>query len=116
MKLIIATIQPTKVDAVRQALQRVEVFRMTVCDAQAYKHRTPDEDVYRGQGFTRQLMRRVELHIVVNDDFLDLALQAIAEVARTGAQGTLGDGKVFVLPVVDVIDISNGSRGPGAIN
>ncbi len=116
MKLVIATIQPTKVDAVRQALHRVEIFRMTVCDAQAYKHRTPDQDAYRGQGFSRDLMRRVELHIVVNDDFLDLALQAIAEVGRTGAKGTLGDGKVFVLPVVDVIDIADGARGPGAIN
>lgn len=115
MKLVIATIQPTKLEAVRQALQRIEVNRMTVCDAQAYKHRTPDEDVYRGQGFTRELMRRVELHIVVNDDFLDRTLQAIADVARTGPTGTLGDGKVFVLPVSEVIDIAQATRGPGAV-
>ncbi|MDA7977829.1 MAG: P-II family nitrogen regulator [Pirellulales bacterium] len=115
MKLIIATIQPTKVEAVRLALLRAEVNRMTVCDAQAYKHRSPDADVYRGHGFTKELMRRVELHIVVNDDFVDRTLQAIAEVARTGPEGTLGDGKVFVLPLVDVIDISEATRGPGAV-
>lgn len=115
MKLIIATIQPTKVEAVRQALQRVEVNRLTVCDAQAYRHRTPDEDVFRGQGFAKELMRRVELHIVVNEDFIDRTLQAIGEVARTGPAGNLGDGKVFVLPVVEVIDIATGTRGPGAV-
>ncbi len=115
MKLIIATIQPTKLDAVRQALERAEVNHFTICDAQAYRHRSGVADYYRGQEFTKDLLRRVELHIVVNDDFVDRTLQAIGGVARTGAAGSLGDGKVFILPVVEVIDIADAQRGPGSV-
>lgn len=115
MKLIIAVIQPTKLSAVREALTKIEVTRMTVCDAQGYGQQRGRTAMYRGYEYHTQLLRKVELHIVVNDDFVDRTLAAIETVARTGPEGTIGDGKMLVVPVHEAIDIANATRGPGAV-
>jgi len=111
MKLVIAVIQPTKLKAVHEALAKLEVERMTICDAQQ-RGRTA---MYRGHEYSSHLLRKVELQIVVNDDFLDRTVEAIESVARTGPEGTIGDGKIFVLPVMEAIQISDGARGKGAV-
>jgi nitrogen regulatory protein P-II 1 len=115
MKLVIAVIQPTKLSAVREALTKIEVTRMTVCDAQGYGQQRGQTSMYRGHEYSSHLLRKVELHIVVNDDFVDRTLTAIESVARTGPEGTIGDGKILILPVDEAIDIANASRGPGAV-
>ncbi len=71
MKMVIAVIQPTKLDAVREALTRLEVNRMTVCDAQGFARQRGQSEMYRGHEYTSHLLRKVELQIVVNDDFLE---------------------------------------------
>ena len=71
--------------------------------------------MYRGHEYTTTLLRKVALEIVVNDDFLDRTINTIISVARTGPEGTIGDGKIFVLPAIDAIQISEGQRGPGAV-
>ena len=114
MKMVIAIIQPTKMDAVREALHRVGVQRMTVADAQGYARQRGRTEMYRGHQYKTNLLRKIALEIVVNDDFLDRTLEILTEVARTGPEGTIGDGKVFVLPVADAHDL-RGPHGPEAV-
>jgi nitrogen regulatory protein P-II 2 len=115
VKLIIAVIQPTKLNAVREALEKIEVTRLTVCDAQGFGRQRGQTEMYRGHEYTTRLLRKIALEIVVNDDFLERTLHTIMSVARTGPEGTIGDGKIFVLPALETIQIGDGTRGPGAV-
>ena len=114
MKLVIASIHPTKLKAVRDALVHVEVERMTVCDAIGFGPRHEQTEMFRGHPCKKPL-RKVLLEIVVNDDFLDRTVQTIVNAARTGSEGNIGDGKVFVLPVAQTIQIGGQETGPGAV-
>jgi nitrogen regulatory protein P-II 1 len=115
VKLIVAIIQPTKLEAVREALNKIGVTRMTVCDAQGYARQRGQTQMYRGHEYKTHLLRKVSLEIVVNDDFLDPTLETLTNVARTGPEGTIGDGKIFVFPCEQAIQISDGQRGKGAV-
>ncbi len=115
MKLVLAIIQPTKLDAVRDALVKIGVERMTVCDAQGYGRQRGQTAMYRGLEYKTNLLRKIALEIVVNDDFLDRTLEALVQVARTGVHGEIGDGKIFVLPVQRTIRIGETTEGPGAV-
>jgi nitrogen regulatory protein P-II 1 len=115
VKLIVAVIQPTKLNAVREALEKIEVTRLTVCDAQGFGQQRGRREIYRGQEYKTTLLRKVALEIVVNDDFLERTLETITSVARTGPEGTIGDGKIFILPALEAIQINDGSHGPGAV-
>jgi nitrogen regulatory protein P-II 2 len=115
VKLVIAIIQPTKLKAVREALEKIEVTRLTVCDAQGFGRQRGRTELYRGNEYTSTLLRKVALKIVVNEDFLERTVNTIISVARTGPEGTIGDGKIFVLPAMEAIVIADGSRGPGAV-
>ena len=115
MKMLIAVIQPTRLDAVHQALERLDVTRMTVCDAQGYARQRGQLETYRGHEYQTNLLRKIALEIAVNDDFLDRTVECLEEVARTSADGHIGDGKIFVVPMDVAIQISDGYRGKGAI-
>jgi nitrogen regulatory protein P-II 2 len=115
MKLVIAVIQPTKLEAVRQALNKIEVTRMTVCDAQGYARQRGRTEMYRGHEYKTHLLRKIALEIIVNDDFLDRTVETIMAVARTGPGGEIGDGKIFVLPAEEAISIAGSIRGPEAV-
>jgi nitrogen regulatory protein P-II 1 len=115
MKMIIAVIQPTKLDAVHQSLERLDVTRMTVCDAQGFARQRGQLETYRGHEYQANLLRKVALEIAVNDDFLDRTVECLEEVARTSAEGHIGDGKIFVVPMDEAIQINDGYRGKGAI-
>ena len=115
MKLLLAIIQPTKLSAVREALERIGVERMTVCDAQGYARQRGQTATYRGHAYKTQLLRKVMLEIVVNDDFLERTVETLTRVARTGSSGAIGDGKIFVLPAEETIRIGQTVRGPEAV-
>ena len=115
MKLVIAVIQPTKLNAVREALEKIEVQRLTICDAQGFGRQRGRTEMFRGHEYATTLLRKVVLEIVVNDDFLDRTIETIIGTARTGVDGTIGDGKIFVLPADQAIQINDGARGPGAV-
>jgi nitrogen regulatory protein PII len=115
MKLVIAIIQPTKLEAVRQALNKIEVTRMTVCDAQGYARQRGRTEMYRGHEYKTHLLRKIALEIIVNDDFLDRTVETVSAAARTGAGGEIGDGKIFVLPAVEAISLAGHIRGPEAV-
>lgn len=115
MKLVIAIIQPTKLQAVREALAKIEVERMTICDAQGYARQRGQTAMYRGIEYKTRLLRKTILEIVVNDDFLERTIDTILNVAITGPSGNIGDGKIFVLPVEEAIRIDDGCRGKEAV-
>lgn len=115
MKLIVAIIQPTKLEAVKEALAQVEVFRMTVVDVQGFGRQKGHTEIYRGHEFSVNLLRKVEIQIAVNDDYVEKTVNAIITAGRTGESGRVGDGKIFVLPIDDCIRIRTGERGPEAI-
>jgi nitrogen regulatory protein P-II 1 len=115
MKLIIAIIQPSKVEAVKEALNKVEVFRLTMIDCRGFGRQKGQSEVYRGHELTVNLLHKVQLQVAVNDDFVEPTVNAIMEAGRTGPEGRIGDGKIFVIPLEDCIRIRTGERGPEAI-
>jgi nitrogen regulatory protein P-II 1 len=115
MRIVVAVIQPTKLSAVREALVKVGVTRMTVCDAQGYGRQRGQTEIYRGNEYQTNLLRKIALEIVVNEDFVDRTIEILVQTARTGPEGTIGDGKIFVLPAEQVIDIGGDVRGPEAV-
>jgi nitrogen regulatory protein P-II 1 len=115
LKLVVAIIQPTKLKAVQEALTQVGVERLTICDAQGYGRQRGQLAMYRGLEYKTQLLRKVAIEIAVNDDFLDRTIETIEAVARTGQEGSIGDGKIFVLPIVETYRIGELVRGPEAV-
>ncbi len=115
MKLILAIIQPSKLDAVKEALNKVEVFRLTVVDVLGFGRQKGQPEMYRGHEFTVNMLRKVQLQIAVNEDFVEPTIRAIITAARSGDDGRVGDGKIFVLPLDEVVRIRTGERGPEAI-
>ena len=115
MKLIIAIIQPNRLEAVKEALNDVEVVRLTVMDCQGFGRQKGQTEVYRGRELTVNLLRKVQLQIAVNEVFVEPTINAIIKGGRTGETGEIGDGKIFVLPLEDCIRIRTGERGPEAI-
>ena len=71
--------------------------------------------MYRGVEYKTNLLRKVALEIMVNEDFLERTLETISSVARTGPEGSIGDGKIFVLPAADAVEITPLTRGPEAV-
>jgi nitrogen regulatory protein P-II 2 len=115
MKLIIAIIQPSKLEAVKEALNEVEVVRLTVMDCQGFGRQKGHAEVYRGREVAVNLLRKVQLQIAVNEAFVEPTINAIIRGGRSGDKGEVGDGKIFVLPLEDCIRIRTGERGPEAI-
>lgn len=115
MKLIIAIVQPSKLESIKAALTEVEVFRLTVMDCQGFGRQKGQTEVYRGHEFTVNLLRKVQLQIAVNDEFVEPTIAAVVKGGRTGEKGEIGDGKIFVLPLDDCIRIRTGERGTDAV-
>ena len=99
MKMIFAVIQPTKLDAVQQALARLDVTRMTVCDAMGYARQRGQLETYRGHEYKTNLLRKIGLEIAVNDDFVDRTVECLEEVARTSTEGHYAERRNFTAPV-----------------
>lgn len=115
MKLVIAIIQPSKLEEVKAALTEVEVFRLTVMDCQGFGRQKGKSELYRGKEFSVNLTRKVQLQIAVNDEFVEPTVEAIMRGGRTGEKGEIGDGKIFVLPMEECVRIRTGERGPEAV-
>lgn len=115
VKLIIAIIQPSKLESVKEALTEVEVFRLTVMDCQGFGRQRGQTGVYRGHEFSVNLLRKVQLQIAVNEEFVKPTVDAIVAGGRSGGDGEIGDGKIFVLPMDDCVRIRTGERGNEAI-
>ena len=115
MKLIIAIIQPSRLEQVKAALTEVEVVRLTVMDVQGFGRQKGQTEVYRGREISVNLLRKVQLMIAVNDEFVEPTIDAVIKGGRSGEKGEIGDGKIFVLPLDDCIRIRTGERGSEAV-
>jgi nitrogen regulatory protein P-II 2 len=112
MKLVIAFIQPHKLQDVKKALYDAGVHKMSVTNALGCGEQQGYEESYRGIKFEVNLLKKVRLEIGVNDDFVDETVEAIVKGARTGQ---IGDGKIFVLDLPKCIRIRTGEEGNKAI-
>jgi nitrogen regulatory protein P-II 2 len=112
MKLIIAIIQPHKLEKVKRELEAVEVNLMTVTNVLGQGRQKGLTEIYRGAKEAGGLLNKVRLDIAVNEDFVEPTIKAITKGAHTG---DVGDGKIFVVELAECIRISTGERGGGAI-
>ncbi len=115
VKLIIAIIQPDKLERVKHALSEVDVFRLTILDVQGFGRQRGHAETYRGHEIAINLLRKVQLQIAVNDEFVEPTIQAIQRGGRSNETGEIGDGKIFVLPMDECVRIRTGERGEEAI-
>ncbi len=112
MKLIIAYIQPHRLETVKAALFEAEVHKMSVTNSLGCGEQMGYEESYRGIKFEVNLLKKVRLEIAVNESFVEQAVDAIIKGARTG---DIGDGKIFVLDLSECVRIRTGERGREAI-
>lgn len=112
MKLIIAYIKPERLNAVKQELYKREVFKISVTTALGCGRQKGFVESYRGVLREVNLLKKMRLAIGVNDDFVERTIEGICAGARTG---TIGDGKIFVLPMEECVRIRTGERGNEAI-
>lgn len=112
MKLIIAYIQPERLNDVKQALFKREIFKLSVTNALGCGQQMGYTEVYRGTEMEVNLLKKVRLEIAVTEDFEEKTIEAIIEGARTE---TIGDGKIFVLDLGNCIRIRTGEKGKKAI-
>jgi len=112
MKQITAVVRPSKVDAVKNALVAIEVVGMTINDVRGFGRQKGQVERYRGNEFTVEFLPKCKIVIVVADDKVDAALEAITDAARTGE---IGDGKVFVTPVERAVRIRTGDTDTSAL-
>lgn len=112
MKKIEAVIKPFKLDEVKEALQDLGVQGMTVLEAKGYGRQKGHTELYRGAEYVVDFLPKIKIEVVVADDQLDAALEAITGAARTGR---IGDGKIFVSEVIDVLRIRTGETGAAAV-
>lgn len=107
MKLIKSIVRPSKVEDVREALEKLNVAGMTVTDVRGHGRQKGHTAVYRGKEYSVSLIPKVEIEVVVPNDLAEAVITAIVEAARTGE---IGDGRVFVLPVDQGYNIRTGER------
>ena len=112
MKLITAVIKPFKLDEVREALSAIGIQGLTVTEVKGFGRQKGHTELYRGAEYVVDFLPKVKIEVVLSDDMVDTAIEAIISAARTDK---IGDGKIFVTPVEQVIRIRTGETGEDAI-
>ena len=112
MKLVTAIVKPFKLDDVRQALEATGVSGMTVSEASGFGRQRGHTEVYRGAEYRIDLVPKVRIELLIDDAQVDVVIEAIVQAANTQR---IGDGKVWVTPVEDVIRVRTGERGNAAL-
>jgi nitrogen regulatory protein P-II 1 len=112
MQKIEAIIQPTRLDAVKEALIEIGVEGMTILEARGHGRQKGHTEFYRGREYTVDLLPKVKIELVVHDETADKVINAIVTTARTGH---IGDGKIFVSRIDEAIRIRNDERGETAL-
>lgn len=112
MKEIIAIIRPSKLDEVKDALEKIECHGLTVTEVKGRGRQLGLTESYRGRDYRIDLLPKTRLEIIVNDVDVDEVVDTIVETAKTG---DIGDGKIFISTVEDVIRIRTGERGEKAV-
>ena len=112
MKLVTAIIKPFKLDAVKEALTNAGVEGMTVTEVKGFGRQKGHTEIYRGSEYTVDFLPKVKIEIAITDELKDKVISAIANAAKTGK---IGDGKIFVTPLDDVLRIRTDEHGDNAV-
>jgi nitrogen regulatory protein P-II 1 len=112
MKKLECIIRPFKLDDVKEALDNLGISGMTVTEVKGFGRQKGQTELYRGSEYTIEFLPKLKLETVVPDDVVDEAIEAILQAANTGR---IGDGKIFVIPVEEAIQIRTGERGDRAL-
>ena len=112
MKLITAIIKPFKLDDVREALHDLGIHGLTVTEVKGYGRQKGHTEMYRGAEYVVDFLPKMKLEIAVKEELVDQAVEAIIQAAQTGK---IGDGKIFITPLEDVIRIRTGEQGAEAL-
>ena len=112
MKKVEAIIKPFKLDEVKDALNDLGLAGMTVIEVRGFGRQKGRKEIYRGAEYVVDFLPKIKIEVVVDDALVERAVEAIIEAAKTGK---IGDGKIFVLPVEDVVRIRTGEQGPEAL-
>jgi nitrogen regulatory protein P-II 2 len=112
MKIITAIIKPFKLDDVRQALGEIGVQGLTVSEVKGFGRQKGHTELYRGAEYVVDFLPKVKLEIAIDDDLVDQAIEAITTSANTGK---IGDGKIFITELEQVVRIRTGESGPAAL-
>lgn len=112
MKMIMAVIKPFKLDETREALTELGIEGMTVTEVKGFGRQKGHTEIYRGSEYTVDFLPKVKIEVAVTDDLAGKAIEAIAKAAKTGK---IGDGKIFVVPVEEVVRIRTDERGEAAV-
>ncbi|MEN5180581.1 P-II family nitrogen regulator [Comamonas odontotermitis] len=112
MKLVVAVIKPFKLDEVREALSDIGVQGITVSEVKGFGRQKGHTELYRGAEYVVDFLPKVKLEIAVGEDLVDRVIEAIENAARTGK---IGDGKIFVSPLEQVVRIRTGETGTNAL-
>jgi nitrogen regulatory protein P-II 1 len=112
MKLVTAIIKPFKLEEVKEALSSIEIEGMTVTEVKGFGRQKGHTEIYRGSEYTVDFLPKVKIEIAVADDILDKVVTTIAKAAKTGK---IGDGKIFITPLDDVLRIRTDERGDAAV-
>ncbi|KPQ20263.1 MULTISPECIES: P-II family nitrogen regulator [Halomonadaceae] len=112
MKLISAIIKPFKLDDVRESLSDIGVQGITVTEVKGFGRQKGHTELYRGAEYVVDFLPKVKLEVAVDDDMVEQVIEAITQVANTGK---IGDGKIFVMPLEQVIRIRTGETGKDAV-
>ena len=112
MRKIEAIIKPFKLDEVKEALHAIGIQGMTVTEVKGFGRQKGHTELYRGAEYVVDFLPKIKIEITIGDDLVDKAVAAIVEAANTGR---IGDGKIFVLPLEEVVRIRTGERGPDAV-
>lgn len=112
MKKIEAIIQPFKLDSAKEALQAIGIEGMTISEVRGHGRQKGHKEIYRGQEYTVDLLPKVKIELVVADSRVEEVVRTVVEAARTGK---IGDGKIFVLDVIDAVRIRNDDRGESVL-
>src|SRR5438552_6080732 len=115
MKMVVAIIRSEKLEEVQKALNEVDVYLMTVSEVRGCGRQRGFTEVYRAQESVVRLLPKLKIEIAVNDAFVEPTVDAIVKAGRTGDTGKVGDGKIFVLPMDDCVQIRTGETGTAAI-
>jgi len=112
MKKIEAVIKPFKLDEVKESLNDIGIQGMTVTEVKGFGRQKGHTELYRGAEYVVDFLPKIKIEIIVSDDLVAQVVEVVEKSARTGR---IGDGKIFVMNVEDVIRIRTGERGPDAI-
>ncbi len=112
MKLITAIIKPPRLDNVRQALSEMGVQGMTVAEVKGFGRQKGHTELYRGAEYVVDFLPKTKIEVAVNDDMVERVVETIVNAAKTGK---IGDGKIFVYDLEQVVRIRTGETGPGAL-